>query len=286
MAGRWAGKYDPPREVLRLIIAFVFIGNVIAIGNRICAYQERLLPSCAKQIDMENRLVYNPLGMLFMLILSFLLFLVVGILFLNVVSTAFTKIGFTWQHAFMLLLASLLGSGVNIPVKHMSCSAPMVTDRYVKVFGMTYRVPVMEDIPCSTLLAVNVGGAIIPTLISFLLIRQFPGALVYAALCIVFVALVTNRVARPVKGVGIVTPALIPPLSAALCALALVYLFEAPHDFIFLIAYIGGTLGTLLGADLLNLGKIRDLGAPVASIGGAGTFDGVFLSGIIAVILV
>ena len=49
---------------------------------------------------------------------------------------------------------------------------------------------------------------------------------------------------------------------------------------------ITGTLGTLLGADLLNLHRLRSLGAGVASIGGAGTFDGVFLSGIIAVFLV
>ena len=96
----------------------------------------------------------------------------------------------------------------------------------------------------------------------------------------------TNMVARPVKGLGIVTPALLPPLTAALAALILTYFFNSPHDIIFIIAYVGGTLGTLLGADLLNLNKIRDLGAPVASIGGAGTFDGVFLSGLIAVLLV
>ena len=46
-----------------------------------------------------------------------------------------------------------------------------------------------------------------------------------------------------------------------------------------------GSMGTLIGADLLNLDKIQGLGAPVASIGGAGTFDGVFLTGIIAVLL-
>jgi uncharacterized membrane protein len=51
------------------------------------------------------------------------------------------------------------------------------------------------------------------------------------------------------------------------------------------VAYVSGVLGTLIGADLLNLNRISKLGAPVASIGGAGTFDGVFLSGIIAVIL-
>jgi uncharacterized membrane protein len=51
------------------------------------------------------------------------------------------------------------------------------------------------------------------------------------------------------------------------------------------IAYLSGVLGTLIGADLTNLNKIADLGAPVASIGGAGTFDGVFLTGIVAVLL-
>jgi len=51
------------------------------------------------------------------------------------------------------------------------------------------------------------------------------------------------------------------------------------------LAYVGGSLGTLIGADLLNLGTVQRLGAPVASIGGAGTFDGIFLTGIMAVLL-
>ena len=41
----------------------------------------------------------------------------------------------------------------------------------------------------------------------------------------------------------------------------------------------------LIGADLTNLNQLQTLGAPVASIGGAGTFDGVFLTGIVAVLL-
>ncbi len=44
------------------------------------------------------------------------------------------------------------------------------------------------------------------------------------------------------------------------------------------LAYIAGSLGTLIGADLTNLDKVRGLGAPVASIGGIGTFDGIFLA--------
>jgi uncharacterized membrane protein len=45
------------------------------------------------------------------------------------------------------------------------------------------------------------------------------------------------------------------------------------------------SLGTLIGADLLNLDKVQGLGAPVVSIGGAGTFDGIFVIGILAVLL-
>ena len=85
--------------------------------------------------------------------------------------------------------------------------------------------------------------------------------------------------ATPIPGVGISVPTFAPPLLAAVVALALSRRFAAP------LAYIGGSLGVLIGADLLNLGLLRSLGAPVASIGGAGTFDGIFLTGVIAVLL-
>ena len=51
------------------------------------------------------------------------------------------------------------------------------------------------------------------------------------------------------------------------------------------LAYVCGTLGTLLGADVLNLSRVRSLDAAQVSIGGAGTFDGVFLAGILGVLL-
>ena len=231
-------------------------------------------------------MVYSPLGMIFMLLLALLLLAVAGFLFLDLARTAFSRLGFSWSDALLVLLLSLLGSGVNIPITKMECSTPMATERYVRAFGVTYRVPVVEEVDCSTILAVNVGGAVIPTLISLYLLYSFPEALLYALAGVAFVAIVMYIVARPVRGLGIVTPALLPPLAAALSAIALVYVFNAPQEYEFLFAYVSGTLGTLIGADLLNLGKVRDLGAPVASIGGAGTFDGVFLSGLIAVLLV
>jgi uncharacterized membrane protein len=44
-------------------------------------------------------------------------------------------------------------------------------------------------------------------------------------------------------------------------------------------------MGVLIGADILRLKDIREMGPPYAAIGGAGTFDGVFLTGIVAVLL-
>jgi len=94
------------------------------------------------------------------------------------------------------------------------------------------------------------------------------------------VAFITYLVARPVKGLGIATPAFIPPIAAALMAYVL------PSTTPAVTAYTSGVLGTLIGADLTNLHKIPSLGAKIASIGGAGTFDGIFLSGIISTLLV
>jgi uncharacterized membrane protein len=51
------------------------------------------------------------------------------------------------------------------------------------------------------------------------------------------------------------------------------------------VAYVAGTLGMLIGADLSTLAVLRGLGGPTASSGGAGTFDGVFFTGILAVLL-
>jgi len=98
-------------------------------------------------------------------------------------------------------------------------------------------------------------------------------------IAVAIVTMVVNKLTRPIPGVGIATPMLVPPLVAALTALLITPGWAPPA------AYISGTMGTLIGADLMNLKKLGDLRAPVVSIGGAGTFDGIFLTGIIAVLL-
>jgi uncharacterized membrane protein len=93
------------------------------------------------------------------------------------------------------------------------------------------------------------------------------------------IAVVIHSLATPVPGIGIAVPVFAPVVTTAILAFILSREYAPP------LAYIGGSMGTLIGADLLNLDKITGLGAPVASIGGAGTFDGIFLTGILAVLL-
>jgi len=130
----------------------------------------------------------------------------------------------------------------------------------------------------STILAVNVGGAVIPTLMSAYLVLRYQ-LWPRAAIAIAVIAFIVHSTATPVAGIGIAVPVFVPVVATAILALVLFHEYAAP------LAYVGGSLGTLIGADILNLNKIGSLGAPIASIGGAGTFDGIFLTGILAVLL-
>jgi uncharacterized membrane protein len=119
---------------------------------------------------------------------------------------------------------------------------------------------------------------VIPVLLSIYLIFKY-GMVLRTFLAVAIVSLVIHATARPLRGVRIAVPMFVPPFAAASTALLL-----SPHSAP-VIAYVAGTQGTLIGADLMNLRKLRGLGAPIASIGGAGTSDGIFLAGIIAVLL-
>lgn len=221
---------------------------------------------------------YFPLALPFLLVLAVILLLIVALAELRVLEYAYEKIGIHPRLVFGLLLLSLAGSYINIPVARLA-PEEMVTDAIVTYWGVQYVVPTVHDWP-ATVIAVNVGGALIPTALSvFLMIRN--RIWIRGLIGIAIVGVVVHMIAQPVRGVGIVTPIWSPPLLAAGAAFVLARGVAAPP-----LAFVSGTLGTLIGADIANLGHIQGLGAPVASIGGAGTFDGVFLAGIIAVLLV
>jgi len=223
-----------------------------------------------------NHMTYAPLALPFFTLLILAFLALVFLIQLSALRYAYMSIGLSSGMALLVLLGSLIGSMVNIPVFNLPPER-MVTDQQVDYFGMTYVVPVLVNTP-GTIIAVNVGGAVIPTVISLYLLAR-NGLWLRGVLAIACVAAACHHLAEPVRGVGIALPIFAPPLITVAIVLILAWRYAAP------LAYVSGSLGTLIGADLLNLGKVGGLGAPVASIGGAGTFDGIFLTGILAVLL-
>jgi uncharacterized membrane protein len=210
---------------------------------------------------------------------SILVVLVAGLIILiqlRILRYAYMRLGVGPGAALFLLFGSLIGSYFNIPVTVLP-GAPVRSGEIVDYFGMQYVVPVVSSWP-GTVLAVNVGGAVIPALMSTYLVIRYQLWL-KAAIATAAIALVIHAMATPVPGIGIAVPVFAPVVTTAILAFILSREYAAP------LAYIGGSMGTLIGADLLNLNNISGLGAPVASIGGAGTFDGIFLTGILAVLL-
>jgi uncharacterized membrane protein len=209
---------------------------------------------------------------------SILVFLAIGLVVLiqlRILRYAYMKLGVGPGVALFLLFGSLIGSYFNIPITILP-GPPARSGQIVEFFGMQYIVPVVTY--PGTVIAVNVGGAVIPTVMSTYLVIRYQ-LWVKAAIAVAIIAIVIHSMATPVHGIGIAVPVFAPVVTTAILAFVLSREYAAP------LAYIGGSMGTLIGADLLNLDKIGGLGAPVASIGGAGTFDGIFLTGILAVLL-
>ncbi len=203
------------------------------------------------------------------------IFLIVVILLVSTLRYAYLSLGVSSGTAMLLLFGSLIGSYVNIPIAHLP-PEQLMSDQVRDYFGVYWVIPHVRT--RGPEIAVNVGGAVIPTIMSiYLLIARSLWAKGFVATAIV--ALVLHWLAHPVRGIGIAVPIFLPALVTAIIALLLAGRDAAP------LAYIAGSMGTLIGADLTNLDKVSGLGAPVASIGGAGTFDGIFLTGILAVLL-
>lgn len=225
----------------------------------------------------RESLLYWPLAGYFQAALAVILVGLVALLQVGVLGYAYQRLGLDRPAVWLILLATFLGSAVNLPLAAIRSARLVSQARVVRFMGLRYVVPAVWA-PQRTVVAVNVGGALVPAGVSAYLVlhdRLGPPAL----LAVAAVALVARLLARPVPGVGVVLPGLVPPLAAAAVALAL----GGGH--VPAVAYVAGVLGTLVGADLLNLHRVGRMGAPLVSIGGAGTFDGVLLSGVAAVLI-
>ena len=210
--------------------------------------------------------------------------IVLPLLFVDFMATALERLGLSPGVAGFLVLAIILGSVINIPVHRIARDESVVLEVH-PLFGFARLVPPPRSLnDRSTIVAVNLGGCVIPCAIALHEIVQVAGHGVDKLLLLVAITVVNvvvcYRVARPVKGMGIAMPALIPPIVAVIPAVLLFAPEHAPPA-----AFVAGTLGPLVGADLLHMKEIGTIDTPFASIGGAGTFDGIVLSGIFAAFL-
>lgn len=209
------------------------------------------------------------------------LILIVGLLLafvqVGILTIAFEKLGLSTHSAFVLLFSSLFGSAINLPLMKVDAERPALESMPEHLREAMAQA--LRKFQGKTTIAVNVGGCLIPLVFSYYLIhfnRIVPFKIIIATL---IVTAVSRWASRPVPGMGIGMPIFIAPLTAAITALGIDPDQSAP------LAYICGTLGVLIGADLLRLKDVRKMGVPIASIGGAGTFDGIFITGIVAVLL-
>jgi len=220
------------------------------------------------------RLPFAPRPLL--LLLALLVTLVTFVQF-GALTLAFDKLGLSAESGFLLLFVSLFGSAINLPLFTVGAEAPPTETVPVALRGLLRHTA--REFHGRTLIAINVGGGVIPVLFSLYLIGRGELSLSTVVAAVGIVALVSYLISRPLPGIGIGMPIFVAPLAAALTAL----LLKPEHSAA--LAYVSGTLGVLIGADLMRLKDIRRMGTPLAAIGGAGTFDGIFMTGIVAVLL-
>jgi uncharacterized membrane protein len=209
------------------------------------------------------------LGLLVLVVIALPFFF--AVIFLNIVTVSFANLGLSPEAALMLLFATLIGSMINIPISSQRIPYKRPQPSY-RSFFFYVPPPVARQI-----IAVNIGGAVIPVAFALYLLPKVSPIPVVLATAVV--TLVTRWLSKPISGMGIVMPFWIPPVLSAGLALILARDNPAP------VAYISGVMGTLIGADLLNWCYFKRLGAHVISIGGAGVFDGIFLTGIVAALI-
>ena len=216
-----------------------------------------------------------------------LLFLGVLLLFpfflANAFLTALAKLGLGPTSSLLVALGIFMGGVINIPVTRIE-QTELVEYRPTQLLGLDRLLARPVQRQSFTIIAVNLGGCLVPTALTGYqvgrLALQAPSTLLALGAALALNVALCYYFATPVPQQGIALQPLIPAGAAALTSLLLAPGWAPP------IAFSAGVLGPLVGADLLHLDDIAEIGTGMASIGGAGTFDGVVLSGLVATLLV
>ncbi|WDE10227.1 DUF1614 domain-containing protein [Thalassomonas haliotis] len=220
-----------------------------------------------------------PAG-IFALVCFFLLLVLWPLIFMDIMLLALAKLGIPPFYGLFIILAIVGGSFINIPLKRYRFREE-VKSNWLKLYGLEHRFLPLRLKQNEMVIAVNVGGCLVPLLLALYQLARLSmtGGLLMATAAIMINVVICYRLSKVKPGVGILLPAFYPGIIAGLCGL--LFYPQNPSA----VAFCSGILGPLIGADLFNLKQIVQLRAGIASIGGAGTFDGIVISGFIALLL-
>ena len=219
----------------------------------------------------------GPLSVFMIIILIGLVIILIPLLILGMIGAAFTRLGFSWISALAVVLLMLFGSFVTIPVYRIRRDMIRVSQDTASVFGVC--VPCASGKVWDTTISLNFGGVVIPLCVSLIMVYR---AILITGTSLVFtvsagitiVAIITFVSTRLVTRVGIQVPLFIPGFTALLAGLLLA---GGTGLTAAVTAFVSGTTGVLLGGNIANLYRIKDLEVPEVSFGGAGTFGSVFI---------
>ena len=219
----------------------------------------------------------GPLSLFMIIILVGLVIILIPLLILGMIGAAFTRLGFSWISALTVVLLMLIGSFVNFPVYRIRRDVIRVSQDQASVFGVC--VPCTSAQVWDTIISLNLGGAVIPVCICLYMIYHallITGTSLVFTVCagITVVSIITYASTRLMNCAGIQVPLLIPGLTALLVSLLLA---GGTGLAAAVTAFVSGTTGVLLGGNIANLYRIKDLEVSEVSFGGAGTFGSVFI---------
>lgn len=222
--------------------------------------------------------IFPPIILPLFLILIVVPFLILVFVFTG--SAVFRLLfGVDSDKSLLLLGMIVFGSLINIPLYERK--GIELIQRY-EIFGFIYSIRTKKKL----VVAINIGGCVLPIILSMKLLLDIYDLIspLFLIGALFFSALIIYGFAKPVVGVGIVIPMLIPPVIATIASYTAIILSEAPIILLPKLSFLVGVLSTVFGADILHLRDMERIGYGVISIGGAGTFDGIFLTGIFAVL--
>ncbi len=222
------------------------------------------------------------------LTLFFFVSCLLPLLFFDFAMGALENLHLTRTQALLVLFGLLFGSVINLPVARYPLDEEVIVPVF-ETFGWEVS-PRFRRLRREMIVAVNVGGCVVPVLLAIRLLRivvDVPGSRAIIVLCIATTAnvAVCYRMARPIPKLGIALPF---PFLPALVAISAAWIGLGSSEFDTVrapVAFIAGIAGPLVGADLLHWKDFKSIGAGMVSIGGAGTLDGIVLTGLLAAVL-